>query len=384
MAVLDRKKFFKIVFFGFVVLLITNGVSLSKLNMKKNDINNEAVTSFYNGETTEFYLASLKPPDNILRTTEFFERRPDLGEIQFLKNISWDIKVSPEAKLFIGKSGLSKDQLKTFWTGWFDDNNYYALSLYQENPIKVELGNNISLISPPVITANKKLNQFFWKDNNGKWTLCKFEFSGEFQKKGEVKTIDLFDLNNKPLLSKTAPLIGSEKNEIVVSWVSIIEDSIKVFAQYFSDDSSKPVSAFGIPDLVPVENQRLSLISASEELNGVGLLTKNENGNYIYLRYDFNFKTSKYDLQTFQIDLTPNSIISAQTFFYNDEEELSGFMCVVNKENKLIFIKPKTGFKRIIRDNVEPDYNYPILTSSGASYEAVKNKNNDLELVPFN
>ena len=88
--------------------------------------------------------------------------------------------------------------------------------------------------------------------------MSKFEFSGEFQKKGEVKIIELFDINNKPLYSRAAPLIGSEKNEVVVSWVSIIDDSIKVFAQYLSDNASKQINAFGIPDLILVEKQKLS------------------------------------------------------------------------------------------------------------------------------
>ena len=83
MAVLVREKFLVIIFFACLVLLIINGNFLNKMNMNPNYINNEAITFFYNGEMTEFYLASLKPPDNILRTTEFFERRHDLGEIQF-------------------------------------------------------------------------------------------------------------------------------------------------------------------------------------------------------------------------------------------------------------------------------------------------------------
>ena len=93
------------------------------------------------------------------------------------------------------------------------------------------------------------------------------------------------------------------------------------------------------------------MISASQALNGVGILTRTINGNYIYLRYNFNFKKSTNDLQIFQVELSPNSIVSAQTFFYNDEEELSGFICVVNKENKLNFINRKSvlrGLSEII------------------------------------
>src|SRR5579863_7636170 len=54
----------------------------------------DAVSVLSDGRFTELYVALIDGPNHELTTQQFFERRPDLGEVEFLKRVDWEVRVA--------------------------------------------------------------------------------------------------------------------------------------------------------------------------------------------------------------------------------------------------------------------------------------------------
>ena len=107
--------------FGLFCVLFT-GASCKAREAGMNSPNlhpsSHAITAFYDGEFVEFFVVRTDPKNSDFMSVQFFESRPDLGEIKRLKQVAWGIPVPKDAALFVATSGRLRDDLGTFWAGW--------------------------------------------------------------------------------------------------------------------------------------------------------------------------------------------------------------------------------------------------------------------------
>src|SRR5687768_1970771 len=80
-------------------------------------LSGRSVISLFDGRA-ELYLAYAEGAKREIVMRQFFEKRPDLGEIAFMKDVPWEEPLPTDAELFVPTSGLGRNVLKAFWLGW--------------------------------------------------------------------------------------------------------------------------------------------------------------------------------------------------------------------------------------------------------------------------
>src|ERR1700680_1799790 len=63
-------------------------------------------------------------------TSQFVERRPDLGEMGEPKLVPWDLTVESGARFMAPTAGGTRDQMDGMWAAWIFGARYFFQSLY--------------------------------------------------------------------------------------------------------------------------------------------------------------------------------------------------------------------------------------------------------------
>lgn len=342
----------------------------------------EALTTFYDGEFTEFFGAAARSESRELILVEFYERRPDLGEIEELKQINWNVRVPEQASVFVATSGLLRDSLGVFWLGWRDEASLSALSLFQESPVTVSMEADDLIIQPPIVVASKKMHQYFWRFRSGAWSLLRHEFTGEFGSPGKAETVLVHRTKSEPILFAAASIPGSERDQTLVAWVSVTDEDTIVNALLLSDDSPVEFASYPIPGIPPLGRQRIGVHVEPNGCFSISFIVK----HLSYVLFEFTFDPvdpaeERTKINATPIHVPPDTIYSARIFYHKSTMERDSFLCLLSEEGVLTLMVPDDDYVQVIRQDVDLSYDFPILTSAGGIYEARFNQQGEIELV---
>lgn len=355
----------------------------TEATQQEKQVKADAVTTFFDGTYTEFFVASTTPDVRELVTTEFYERRPDLGEIERLKQVNWEVVVPEDTDLFVATSGLRRNYVNAFWVGWRTEDSLSALSIFQERPITVEVGSSDTLIHPAVVRPSGQMDQYFWRSEEQGWALFRHVFTGEMDEPGTVETRRLLQTSGQPELTTVAPVPGNEEGQVVVAWGERDEEGLILRAVLQNGEDLRRLTSMAIQETDFLPNQRLALhvipgdvtawVSGVIQLGGaqVGLLEG---------RFDFTEEETAAEVTSLP-QPTDAQLHAAQTFYYQDPTEHRRFAGQLDEQGTLAVGRPGREDAHVLRRDVPLSYDFPILTSLGARYEVRGTEEGDVDLV---
>lgn len=342
----------------------------------------EAIATYSDGELTEFFIATVEPKKQGLITVEFFERRPDLGEIDRLKQVPWDVPVPEDVTLFVAGSGLLRDDLGTMWTGWRDDQALYALSLFQEQPVRVAIQDPKQLIQPAITVASKKMHQYWYQPEGDSWQLLRHELSGEFGQSGSVRTVTLGQYEGQPAIVGAAPVPDAKQDQVVVAWVGRQAAHSRVGIARIQGDSVETVYSQPLENRVPIEGQPPGIHVDAELGVTVGFVAESVlTGVYSFVEAVCDAGAETCSTQTQSLDIYPKGLHAARIFYYKSRSETDRFLCMLKQEGLLVV--SNLHRERVMRQHVDPSYGFPIVTSAGARYEAAFTEEGEVTFREF-
>jgi hypothetical protein len=345
----------------------------------QNHPSREAVSVLSDGKFTEMYVAVADGHNREVTSQEFFERRPDLGEVEFLKRVNWEVSMPPGGEPFIATSGRLQGDLNAFWLGWSDAASVSALSVFQEGPIRAELDASDRLISQPVIMPNKKLYYYLWHGAE----LRRLEFSGEFGERGSVVTAELSTEKAAPALSASRAVPGSMVDESLVGLVETHDDAIQPAVLFVSGKNVKRVAGQPLAGYSPLLRQRIGMHVDGQGTVTIAFLAEQlQSKAYALIEATCKPATGKCGVETRPLpEVTAGTLYSSAPIYYERGSPRKLFVLVLDKDGKLSEIR--NGRLRQIRSGVDRSYSFPILTTMGGRYEARFNAKESLELIPI-
>jgi hypothetical protein len=335
-------------------------------------IASEALTTFYDGMYTEFFVASIDPHSRELTTTEFYEKRPDLGDIQILKRVNWDVAVPPGGQLFVATSGLLRNNVNAFWVGWRTSDTLSALSVFQESPINAPLDPQMKLIRPAILVPSGKMLHYFWLPKDGAWSLYTYRFQSDQGKRGSVSRERLRQTNREPLLSAAVPIPGAEDDRTAVAWIEQADTGIRLTAMLSAGDSSEILVTPAIPLITAVPRQRLAMHVGKSGIISVGFVAESRTRGYVAMEVRFDFPKHIFTFHPSSLRIPFDSVSSACMIYSKNQHERSCHVYAVTETGVLSVTKPGSDLVRVLREQVDPSYDYPVLTSATGMYEVVQ------------
>jgi hypothetical protein len=343
----------------------------------------EAITTFFDGKFTDFFAVTSEPTSHELVTIEFYEKRPDLGDIRFLKQVSWNVVVPPDGQLFVATSGLLRDHLNTFWVGWRTPDTLSALSVYQEAPINAPLDPAAKLIYPAIVLPSKKMVHYVWLPKEETWSLYKYDFQGNQGERGSVTRERVSQIDREPVLSAALPIPGADDDRTAVAWIEQADSGIKISAALFSGDSLETLSTPAIPFVTPMPHQRLAMHVNSSGTISVGFIMESRIGGYVVMEVQFDIPKHLFTFHPEPLYVERGTLHSACMFYSKDQHERRSFVCALSEGGVLTVTKPGSTFVQAIREQVDLGYDFPILTSSTGRYEAARSGGKiELSMLP--
>lgn len=371
------KRFVPIMLIAFVYFL--EGCSMQS---KFSHPGSDAIVTFDDGEFTEFYAVAVNPQSRELVSFQFFESRPDLGEIKLLKKVEWDTKVPEDAHPFVAASGILRDKLNTFWTGWKDGKKIHAISLFHEDPIVVDYPAGGKFIDPPIVLAGKNMQQYYVAPGETQSTIRCLEFAGDSAAKVPVATHDIFTLDHEPLLCSAAPVIGSVEKRACLAWLQVAGDGCILSVLPIIGDSAGKVISLPIDKIKPLAKQKLALQAFADGLVCAGFVGETEGGGYLLVKCGFNLQKGTSEAQKVSLTLTPGSIQSARVVYYKIRDWHESFGCFLTNKNEVYVTSGESGLV-LLEKEVGPGYDYPIVTSYTGRYEAKLDHGWEVYLEPI-
>lgn len=339
------------------------------------------VTTYHDTQRAEVFVVTVDGKSRELSTVQFFEKRPDLGEIEVLKKANWKVKVPENQTLFMATAGQRRDALKTSWVGWKNDAALNGLSLFLEKPVSVPLLAIDRLIDPPVI-VNRKMHQYFFRTEGGRSQLWRHEFAGDMGQPGACQTVKVLDLTAGSATGAAAPVPGPD-GQVVVAWVQADEQGLRVGAALIKGEPEKVLHTASIAALKPIERLRLGVYTASKALAQVTCVAQKPDGSaYQVVEAVCDFENGAAKTQTQPLKLPPNTLHAAASFYLKLPEEAQGFTCLLNKQGTLFLYENER--LREWRRAVPLQYDFPMVTTLGARHEAVMNAKGEIEMHTVN
>lgn len=339
------------------------------------------VTTYHDTQRAEVFVVTAEGGSRELITIQFFEKRPDLGEIERLKQANWTVKVPEGQALFIATAGQRRDALKTSWVGWRDQTMLNGLSLFLEKPLSVPINSTDRLIDPPVIVQGR-MHLYFFRLDRDEAQLWRHEFTGDMGQSGACLTKKLLALPAFPTVGALAPIAGPA-GEVVVAWMEAGNNGMRVGTTLIKGEPGPVLRTEALPQLRPLERMRLGVYAvpgAPARVRGVAQAL--DGSTYQLFEAVCDLSGAAANAQTQQLKLPKNSLHSAASFYLKQPEEAQSFTCLLSKQGVLLLYADEQF--RELRRGVPLEYDFPVVTTLGARHEATVNAQGDIVMKTIN
>ncbi len=342
----------------------------------------DAVTTFFDGQHAEFFVVTAAPGTRELVTTEFYEQRP--GGMRPLKQVNWGVAV-PAADLFAATSGLQRDVVQAFWIGGRTEEALHALSIFQEQPIVVDVEPRDELIDPAVVRPSGQMDQYFWRPGAETWSLCRHVLTGEGGTSGIVETHRLLQTPTPPVHSAVAPVPGDDAGRVVVAWGAQADEALILRAVLQDEEGGHRARERTLHDTKLLSPQRLALHvgpdATTARLGGTIALFGGRTG-IVDAQFDFAGEETTVNVTALP-QPTEAPLHATQAMYYQGPRVPQCVVGMLDKEGTLAIGGPGRETTQVLRREVPLTYDLSFVPSAGVCYEAQVTAEGDVDLVPL-
>jgi hypothetical protein len=306
-------------------------------------------------------------------TLQYYERDPEESLINFLKDVLWDVPISPGCSLLASTSGIRVDYLNIYWFAWYEGNQLSTYSMYLQKPIIVNLQANDIIISSPVVTADKKLNVFVLRSGQ----LWHYSFSGMSDTEASVQAKKIAEFQGHPTMGASVPIPQSDKNEIVLCWVSSTIEGLQIYNAIFKNNELKVVKSDLLKDMQPIKRCKGDIHVSEAGPITFGFVGKDPQ-SYLMVTSSCDFDASTCTVNSEEIDISLDELSASATFFLKHPQSCRYYTYLLTNEKSLY--KYRDDMLQEIREDVDLTYDFPIVTTITFFYEAQMNENGEIEL----
>jgi hypothetical protein len=332
-----------------------------------------SLQTYHDFAKAEIYVLVKDPKHKKAVTLQYYERDPEEALINFLKDFRWDVTVPPECSLLASTSGVRIDYLNIYWFAWYERNKLSAYSMYLQKPVVVNLQPDDIIISSPVVTADKKLNIFVLRAGQ----LWHYSFSGTSSAQASVQTKKIADFQGKPAMGVSVPVPQSDKNEIVLSWISSTIEGLQIYNAILKNNELNVVRAELLEGVSPITKCKGDVhISESGPIT-FGFVANDDN-SYLMFTSVCDFDASKCSVNSEEIDISLDELSSAATFFLKHPQNPKYFTYLLTNDKNLY--EYQDDMLKEIREDVDLTYDFPIVTTITSPYEVRMNEKGEIEL----
>jgi len=327
------------------------------------------VTTLFDGMFTEFFAAE-SGANGELASVQFFEKRPDLGEIKAGAPASWELRAPRTSALRIATSGLLIGRLDNLWISWLDGDRLGFASLGQEQPGQLTLEQGERLIEPAIMIPGDLLLQLGWLP--GKRSLLVHRVHAPADGKQMNATKAEIGPMDEPLLAAAAAVPGSDK-ELVHLFTLEAEpgkDPCAVHRIVQSTTLVKETRSDPIAGLTPLPPGRLGTSVNPKGVAAMAFVARRAADRAaVLVVVSFSNQEPHVSVGTSELPDLQQDAISAHVDFYKRVGELKFLVYAVTGRGALTRAATHLDEARVVRKDVGADYGYPIVMATGASYE---------------
>jgi len=335
----------------------------------------QAISALADIDDTELFVVFADRKDRGLVTVQYFEKPGEggLDELRRLKDTRWETTVPEGFEPFAAASGRLRDDLGIFWAGWSNERSLHALSIFQEQPIRLTLESGERLVQSAVAVPSKRMHQYAWRERGTRAALWLHEFMGELDGPGRLASREIGLVEPLPTVSAAAPLSGTDDDRSVLAWAGSGDAGLIAGAVMAGAGEFAPAATTPAPRIRPADRQRLGLVVGQ---GGEGILVagfvglQEDSGAYVFVeaRFDLNVGEGKLELQP--LPVPPGSVHSGATIYYRDAEEPSALVLLLSPEGVLSRYLTDKRELRELRSGVSLDYDFPVISTFARIYEA--------------
>jgi hypothetical protein len=327
------------------------------------------VTTLFDGKFTEFFGATLSASDE-LTSVQFYEKRPDLGEVTLLQSVGWEMHAPHGAQLRLGASGIRLDPLDNLWISWSQGDQLVFASLGQKQPGKLQLARGEQPIEPAIMVPGDVLLQFSWRSDAGALRVHRVHAPTDGPQM-ELTSAELAKVASV-VLAAAAPIPGNSKElahlftlEAKPGADPCAVQRVVQGTKLVSERASEPIAG-----LTPLAPHRLATIVNLKGGAAMAYVARRDaDGAVVLVLVSFGNQEPKVSVGTSVLPHEQQDAISGQAAFYTRPDELDFVVFTVDPHGALIMAQSDLEHARVLRKNVGADYGYPIFMAQGAAYE---------------
>ncbi|HEU0122961.1 MAG TPA: hypothetical protein VFQ91_20705 [Bryobacteraceae bacterium] len=332
-----------------------------------------STAALYDGQAAEFLIGYTDAGSGGLCTLEYQETSSDTGEVECLGIHNWQRAGSPEGMVLLPESGHGMNRLGEYWAMWRSGILLYAQSARDAKPAYAPMDRSERLVDRPVVTADRELHAYSWRAEK----LVRHRFS-----ETGVALEPVWSAELAPGRTSCAPIPADRSGGVVISTVDETGDFLT--ARVLSVRGSKVTDVAGKTEgryrLMPRHRMALHVgVKSRPNLAFLGISRDDE--SYAVLEAQFDIAKGECVWRRTRIEfLSPEQLQSAAVFHYKTQNAPEPFVLAVDAANQLIWLRKR--IVQVLRENVDPSYSFPVLTSRTQRYEAI-GSGASIQLVKF-
>jgi hypothetical protein len=337
-----------------------------------------ATAVLYDGRSAEMLVAYVDAATGGLCTLEFHETKADLGEVELFRTYAWERGSTPGAMVLMPESGHRLLQLDEYWLMWRSGILLYGQSVHHPGALAAGVDANERLVDRPIVTASQELHAYAWRGRK----LFRHRYLPR-QEGQPLVSIDLiWEAEEAPLRSVCVPVPGGDKGAAMVGFIAESGEALSATMLHVRGTNAVPLEGKTEGKYRLMGRHRLALhagvkLRPALAVMGVG----RDDEAYTLLEAQFDFGKGECVWKRTKIEfLAPGCLQSAAIFHYKSQNAPDPFILAVDANGHLIWLRKR--IVQVLRENVGPDYGYPVLTTMNNRYEAV-GAGADIRLMKF-
>jgi hypothetical protein len=340
-------------------------------------VRSACVATYNDTVSAELFVARVKGRKGRLSTVQFYETA-EPGEVALLKEVDWDVDVPAGSEVFVASSGHLRDTVQMFWAGWRDPAAIHALSLFQEHPVSAALLPGDRPAAPPLTVKSRKMHYYLFRPQGAAARLLRHEFSGEPDTPGTSIARPLADVAAMPVVACAAPVPEDDRDGAVVAWVGAGPAACRVGLAVCTGDEAQVFMAEEMPDVTPFPNGRMGLFVWPEEPHRLSFIAQAlPDGPYSIVHSTCD-PAGEWSSEVEELDVKPGGLHAGACYYVKMPGEDLRFACLLTTDGQLLL--HEYGELDLLREAVDPAYDFPIATTIQGRYEAVADEEGEVRI----
>jgi len=302
-----------------------------------------------------------------LATLEFQETRADLGEVEKVRTFLWERRPAAGSVLLIPESGHLGHNLDDYWLMWRAGQFLFGQTVHHPVALSTVVDGGERLIDRPIVSASQDLYAFAWRGNK----LIRRRYSAKVGQQTSVSVDIVWETDNPPVRTSCVAVPGGEEGAAMIGMVHEVGESLSATVLRVKGKGAVELTGTTEGRYRSMGRHRMALHAGIKSRPALATIAiSRDDESYVQLEAQFDLAKGECVWKRTRIEfLEPEYLQSAAVFFYKSQNSPEPFVLAVDRSGHLIWIRKR--IVQVLRENVGPDYGYPILTTMNNRYEAV-------------